>query len=200
MVLILALIFLILSTAVGWIIFTKVKTRKGIAVAILSASLSPLLVITVCFCGILIITRNPTNDIALWRFTQNFNQISHPLESELVAEASDMGLLTGASNHCDYYAGQLRWTTQLSQQKIRNWYQGMAIPKARSNGSSEDIEMLVIFVDTQAPKDARTRLMPYSWDSLADWNIDPSLYQNGQLYIVQAFDIGYPPGNDMRCH
>ncbi len=140
------------------------------------------------------------------QFLHNFEQIPHPNESELVVSKSRSGLLVGNSNHCDFFAGQIRHST-LTQQEITDFYQGKTIPFV-SDGENQmrfqdetAVRVRVLFIEQEDIVVRTSGMLPYSLEKVSDWGIDLADYPEDVLYVVYVFDVGYTPGLwDGHCH
>ena len=147
---------------------------------------------------------NPINDDKLWKFQQNSQKIAHPSESIRLASGSDFGILAGNSNHCDFFVGEIRWTTQLSAEQIEEFYEDMFIPAVQpytlwdEPGSVEHISVLIVRDGLMTEYDRFW--LPYSLNTFDAWGGNTSEYQDGILYFVYVFIVGYDPGSDVRCH
>jgi len=140
------------------------------------------------------------------QFFHNFEQLSHPTESKVVASKSRSGLLVGNSNHCDFFAGQIRWS-QLTHQEIEDFYRGKTIPFAsdaenRNRYKSKTaVDISIIFVEQEDIVVHTSGRLPNSLETVSDWGIDLVDYPEGILYVVYVFDVGYEPGTwDLHCH
>jgi hypothetical protein len=148
------------------------------------------------------------HDLKLWQFRHRFNQLSHPIDSIMVASDNRFGLLVGNSNHCDFFAGQIRWT-QLSETEVELFYSSHTIsatyPNRQVVGGFPYTNVTVRIIPVEDDKitiGGFSCPIPYELCDLSNWKSDMSTYQQGEgmLYVVYALDVGYSPFWDMRCH
>jgi len=186
-------ILIVLILFIGCIAFFALLNPKDTLVNRLSPFILLYLIIISLCCSPCLITMF-VNDTYLWQFQRNFQQISHPSSTKLLASASDVGLFVGNSNHCDFYVGETRWTNELSSEQIREFYRNMQILPVKNEPSfvHEADEMLRITVIFVANEQLNSSL-PITLDTVSEWGVDISKYRRGTLYIVQAFDAGYEP-------
>ena len=204
-------IFIVLLIVTGLSIFFASNSPSKNKVAVLALAAIPVSVAVACL-AILLMFRDPQNDLRLRRFAWDMAGIDHPSESELLASHAIVGKFSGNSNHCDYFAGQLRWAP-LSVAEIEDYYASATIPPAQlegqnfSEGPSHDVAIHVIVVASEGVIDLSAMeaasygpILPYSFDEPSELAVNLSDYPEGTLYLVSALDYGYPPGRDMRCH
>lgn len=201
-----ALFCLLVVAACGFLVGRNARGSR-------STKLVPLAVAFVAIAGCMgcsLFLFNPLNDVRLWQFELDFQQIAHPPDSERLATASRLGLLAGNGNHCDFYVGEMRWT-RLSREDVQTHYAGATIPVAivGDEGMPHDagarVNLRIVFVEGEEIVEGSASagflgLVPYSLDMVSEWGVELEDYPEGLLYIVQAFDIGYTAGLDLRCH
>ena len=204
-------IVIVLVIITGLSIFFASNSSSKNKVTVLALAAIPVSVAVACL-AMLLMFHDPQNDLRLQRFAWNVAGIDHPPDSELLAAHAIVGKLSGNSNHCDYFAGQLRWAP-LSGAEIEDYYAGATVPPARnegqnfSEGPSHDVEIYVIVVASEGVIDLSAMeaasygpILPYSFDEPSELAVNLSDYPEGTLYLVSAMDYGYPAGRDMRCH
>ncbi len=186
------------------IIIQHYRSKQKRFLLLTGIALSPVAGILLC-CASLWITAIPSI-FTFQKFINNFERISHPEQSELIASKEGTGLLVGNSNHCDFFAGQIRWA-MLTPQEIEDFYIGQTIPFAKAGPepgrrigrTAVDIHTLII--KEEAITEAFIGRLPRSLRTVSGWGIDLAEYPEGTLYVVYAFDIGYEPGPlDFHCH
>lgn len=138
------------------------------------------------------------HNIALSRFRSSFPKIAHPTSSALLEQFSAVGLLAGANgNHCDYLVGHVR-ESDAPQDEITAHYAGKRFPRvdpSYDSGFGADVPLYVEFPGAASDP-----------SGVARYNI-PEIIRAARakqsrktLYLVYAFDAGYPPNGDWRCH
>ncbi|MDQ3814525.1 MAG: hypothetical protein M3347_11310 [Armatimonadota bacterium] len=134
------------------------------------------------------------NNRRLRQVENSFAQLKHPAQSTLVRRVSDVGLLIGNSNHCDFFVGELRSYTG-TQQQILNFYKRSqtwhSLPDTGQAGKH------IVFVSQGViPKSAH---LPYGYQKSEDWSITSQMKRQ-QLYLVYFLDVGVMnAGCDLRC-
>ncbi|HNT78768.1 MAG TPA: hypothetical protein PKH77_27490 [Anaerolineae bacterium] len=197
-----ALLGLLLYISASVIIISRHPSKRTKLALLVSPVLVFGLAIAVFFISFLIIRFALSREAQ--RFVHNFEQIPHPANSELVVSRADTGLLVGNSNHCDFFAGQIRWS-MLTQQEIEDFYRGQTIPLARNRGLWDEdktaVDIYTIFIEEEQITYPLVGGLPTSLETASDWDIDLADYPEGILYVVYAFDVGYEPGPwDLHCH
>jgi hypothetical protein len=144
----------------------------------------------------LIIASTLLNNADLRAFERSFAAIEHPPVSVSLATSSRFGNLGCASNHCDYFVGNLR-SSHLSQDDLLAHYKEAALP------SPDPFIEGPIAVDLWFFDDEILECTPEVdglFNRQADWGVDLSEYKGKTLYIAYAEAAGAPPGADIRCH
>lgn len=134
-----------------------------------------------------------SHDWNLWRFRREFARLEHPRATKMIARSSELGLLIAASNHIDYFVGQMRSYTG-PRVAIRRYYKSRTVwnPIAHRRDSVE-----LLFAD----EFRKGPLTDFEWPDpvleLLEKSRETGLPSN-RLYIVYVFDGGYPCGLDIR--
>lgn len=118
------------------------------------------------------------HQLHLKQHERKYRALVHP-PSRAIAYESDLGLLEGNGNHCDYFAGELRATT-LNFEQLQAAY-----------GASADVEEADPAVPPSYVSSPRDRLLALA----TKVKIEPG----ERLYVVSIFDQE-EPGMDLRCH
>ncbi len=112
----------------------------------------------------------------LERLELTFAKLKHPAGSRQLAFESDLGLLQGNGNHCDFYAGALR----------------SGVPPI----ASAETEVEVTVLHAADPSDL---FHHPPRDRLLDLGRKQSASPGEVLYVVALYDQT-PPESDFRCH
>ncbi len=118
------------------------------------------------------------HDFRLRQMKRDFARLSHPAGSRVLESRSDLGLLEGNGNHCDYFVGELR-VAPLSAEALQAFYDGKATVEFSAPGASWDVtsprESLLSIASTSSHAPGET------------------------VYVVSLYD-SEEPGIDYRCH
>lgn len=160
--------------------------------------LSPLVIIilSVLLFVLLIPVNMLLNNADLRSFERNFAAIEHPLSTESIATSSHVGNLGCASNHCDYFVGNLR-ATNLPRDTLLTHYEELTISPPDSY-FKEPTEVQLWFFDEEVLE--CTPEVDALFNRPAEWGVDFSEHKGKTLYIAYAEAAGAPPGADIRCH
>lgn len=135
------------------------------------------------------------HNVALYRFRSHFKTVTHPSSSTLLKRFSDVGLLEGNGNHCDYLVGHVRETDEPPDQIVDHYIGGRypRVDPSFDSGFGASVPLHVEFPDSN-PSGLLTRDMPKMIQAAR------AKQKKKTLYVVYAFDGGYPPNFDWRCH
>ena len=118
----------------------------------------------------------------------------NPPSSVLLYEFSDVGLLEGNGNHCDYLAAQYRETDQFPEEVLHHYANSRVrrVDPSYESGFRTHVPVYIEFPETQRSDiahltDASTLAVVHSKRS------------RKTLYLVYSIDVGYPPNFDWRC-
>ncbi|MCE5322729.1 hypothetical protein LLG46_05350 [bacterium] len=137
-----------------------------------------------------------SHDWNLMRLRHRFLRIEHPAGTKLVMKKSDLGLLIAASNHMDYFVGEMR-SYSGSQARIRRFYSNKTIWNPIA-GRRYDIQVLFpdeldklrardpVVLEFEIPRPALE--MAKNWSNK----------NRNHFYIVYVFDPGYACRFDLR--
>jgi hypothetical protein len=133
-----------------------------------------------------------SHDVMAWKFNSAFSQIPHPPGTHAIKIESDMGLILGNGNHCDFVVGQLR-SYGTTETEIRNFYRGHTVLNPLNN---ERVPVEIAFC-----KNGKWE----STDDVAFAAVDKELLRianraKQNTYIVFLYDGGYDPSIDIRCN
>lgn len=131
------------------------------------------------FLGSLCLAPCLPHDVHLISVERRYRAIAHPPDSRSLARESDLGLLEGNGNHCDYFVGELR-ATHLTRAELEKFY-----------GAHTEIEVLEQRVVPPYVSSPRDRLQ------LVAARASPA--PGELLYIAFVFDQE-AAGEDIRCH
>lgn len=137
------------------------------------------------------------NNANLRAFEKGFSSIDHPARTESLATASRTGNLGCASNHCDYFAGNLR-AARLSRNELTVHYADMNIPPPPDPYFKEHTSVQLWFFDEEIF--VCEPLVDTLFNEPTAWGVDLSGHAGKTLYIAYAQAAGAPPGFDPRCH
>jgi hypothetical protein len=121
------------------------------------------------------------HDYALTRVRHAYRQIKHPTSSSGLEALSQVGLLSGNGNHCDYFVGEIRESDD-SPDQIRDYYAKFSFP-----------------ITVEFPNQ-RGRIDPSVDDMFEALRHARAKQTKKTLYVVYALDGGYEPNFDLRCH
>lgn len=117
------------------------------------------------------------HDLRLRRLKSEYSKLAHPAGSRVLEARSELGLLEGNGNHCDYFVGELR-VAPVDEVTLKGFYgpttQLDLIAGTPFLSSSPRDELLVIGSGVKA-------------------------VAGETLYVVSLYD-SEPPGVDFRCH
>lgn len=159
----------------------------------------------VCIAGVLLlalivspfIIHPLSNNRKLAHVERSFARVRHPAQSKLIKRLSDVGLLIGNSNHCDFFVGELRSYTG-TKQVIANSYRIATVWSPISNIEQPLAE--IVFLERGFIPGAAKEQLPYGLREASDWSI-PTGTSKQQLYIVYFLDVGtFNQGCDLRCN
>lgn len=137
------------------------------------------------------------NNADLRAFEHSFAAIEHPLSTESIATSSRVGNLGCASNHCDYFVGNLR-STSLSREALLAHYGDTTIPPPPDPYFEEPTEIQLWFFEKEVPECELE--VDRLFNEPENWRVDLSKYADKTLYIAFAEAVGASPGADIRCH
>lgn len=137
------------------------------------------------------------NNADLRSFERGFAAIEHPLSTKSLATSSRTGNLGCASNHCDYFVGNLR-STSLSREALLAHYGDMTISSPPDPYFKEPTEIQLWFFDEEVPECEPE--VDGLFNEPEHWGVDLSEHADKTLYIAFAEAAGAPPGADIRCH
>lgn len=130
-----------------------------------------------------------------WQMYQLVSAVSGiPMHArcERLTVRSAFGLLTGNSNHCDYFAGMLLRTDDTPDSVLKH-YHGQTILNPVS-GTHEEIEVRVL----TGPESLDDAWLPDEFKSLGSWSQSPRNVEDSTIVLVY-FMRSYPPDTDCRC-
>ncbi|OGG49227.1 MAG: hypothetical protein A3F84_23955 [Candidatus Handelsmanbacteria bacterium RIFCSPLOWO2_12_FULL_64_10] len=130
-----------------------------------------------------------SNSLRLRRMEGVFRAVPHPPGTELIRLRSDIGILHGNSNHCDFFVGELRRYGG-SESAIREHYSD---PRVLAT-LSKDLSLELVFIQNGKIPDDED--MPDALRNLSEWDLPPG---ETRAYLVFVFDQ-HEPNLDPRCH
>jgi len=137
-----------------------------------------------------------SNNGNLRHFAEGFAALPHAPHSSILSEYRFVGG-TGNSNHCDFLVGQLR-ASSLPETQIADFYETLDVTPPNTTmgtwGGSppRKTPVSVAFLHDEV-------LTVYPFSDLLERDAPP-LPTTENVYVVYAFEDGYPPGADPRCH
>ena len=81
------------------------------------------------------------NNYRLSNFAVQLFEYALPIQTEVLEKKSDVGLLTGNGNHCDFIA-RMTVKTALSKKEVEQHYSRIA-PQQAISGSSSEVHLVV---------------------------------------------------------
>ena len=155
-----------------------------------------------CGCAVLFLLALPfvghslINDFKLHHFRASFARLPHPPGTTLVRRVSDVGLLAGNGNHCDFFVGELRTYTG-SEDSIVRFYSPKSVWSPNSN-APEALDSIIFLEGEEIPGVERDYL-PTDHQDISAWSL-PRSRRGEKLYIVYRLDSGvFNSGCDIRC-
>jgi hypothetical protein len=131
------------------------------------------------------------NEWRLYRLVVVMNQLRHPPRSRHLLRIEAIGLLHGASAHCDYLVLEVR-THEGDRKKAETYYSGQTYV---SPTSGERSELDFVWLDGMDP---RRFELPDRYRDPELWGL-PANVPRAQLYAVWAFDQDFRFSGDFRC-
>lgn len=139
----------------------------------------------------------PVHNMKLYAFQQNFDRLSHPQHSRLVAEIREFGNF-GNSNHCDYFVGEFRESTESREAIVDHYSNQHTSPPDESQGvwsgpppTKTDVEVYFLNDDV---------FEHWPWSDWLRKFVSQLPKDRENIYLVFALESGYPPVGDLRCH
>jgi hypothetical protein len=130
------------------------------------------------------------NSLHLWQLERQLKSLQQPSGTARVAFRSDVGLLVGNGNHCDFFVGELR-SYSGPRAAIEQHYRDLRVfnPVTQKN---ETID--VIFVDDWKIPGAH---LPDEFDQISGWGVEqsegsPHMYS---IYVFRSYEANW----DFRC-
>ncbi len=142
------------------------------------------------------------NDLILSSFADGLFKQPLPPKTVLIEKSKDVGCLIGNGDHCDFLAIMFI-KTELSKEEIERYYSNVKIKPPKKfdyNFKHNDVQIEVFLRDeAEEPFDGRGVYVK----SRKEKDSANIIIENGKeyrIFIVQAFESGYPPGFDLRCN
>ncbi len=120
-----------------------------------------------------------------------FSLINHPENTHPLGGVSRVGLLVGSGNHCDFFVGQVRSTTE-DWESVAMHYHTLGRKFAFDLAVSK-FEDGVLQVERDAIRP------PFDLESLSGWGVEKAP-QGEWIYAVYVADPGHAPEHDYRCY
>jgi len=155
---------------------------------------------------------------ALSHLRKEFRFLPTPPKSRLLAEHSEVGLLVGNGDHCDFYVGRI-WCSELPYEaflktidkcEVHGVYlpmrgggmPGRIVPTADGFTFREVTATeyrLSVGVAPLIPQSQETLRTPY-FGSFRDWGVDESICGPNPAYLTYVLDDAHDPAGDWRCY
>ena len=116
--------------------------------------------------------------------------LPHPEGTEPLTTYSELGILSGNGNHCDYFVGHLRAHTS-ARESIDRFYKGTSFVNPVS-GESESVRLVWFPDDGELDE-----FLPYDFDRVHDWDLAGRAASEVYAVVVMR---SYLPNADPRCH
>ena len=160
------------------------KRRAPIAVGVIVGALC------LCICCIAAVPLRDmaANNLQLRRYERAFGNLGHPSATTVIASRSAVGLLSGNSNHCDFFVGEMRRYSG-DPHRVLAYY-------AHRQVANHTVS--VAFVTGGELAEPGLWFLPQNLRHPAQWLGHPA-GASDQLYIVLVLDVGHDPGWDLRC-
>lgn len=142
-------------------------------------------------CAIFVLPYRRNNRI-MFDLERSLSKLTHPSSSFKICEISELGLLTGNGNHCDFFVSQIRSYTS-SKMDIEYYYRSKKILNPLTH-EMDHVEVTFITLGNLSKKDID--YLPYNIKEMLK---SCKLKKGGKYYIVYLFHVGDQPSCDLRC-
>ena len=129
-------------------------------------------------------------------FERNFDGVSHPSDSILIKRISDLGLLGGNSNHCDYLVVELR-ASEKQREEIRRLYDTQFVMSPEPHDATPDDRVCVQVLLNPSESESG---IPRVFDNMLLHEQEKWRATGWKVYAVYVFDMGHSARSDPRCH
>ena len=130
------------------------------------------------------------NSLHLWQLEKQLKSLQHPSGTARVTFRSDIGLLVGNGNHCDFFVGELR-SYSGTRTAIEQHYRDLRVFNPVTQ-TSESIEIIFV-VDWKIPD----MWLPDEFGQISGWGLEDS-EGSPHMYIIYVFR-SYEANWDLRC-
>jgi hypothetical protein len=164
---------------------------------IIKASIIIGIVATCCILALIILLtwKMPLHEYQLQVLQKNFQvavNAINPAQSSLLAKTAEVGNFGGASNQCDYFAGQFR-SSSLPRERLEQIYTNISI-SSFSGDKNNPLKAEIYFINDDIFEhdpwsDWRKRYLPNNLSAI-----------NGNVYLVWVLSESHNPDGDIRCH
>jgi hypothetical protein len=136
-----------------------------------------------------------TNSWHLYQMEAELTALPIPPQTQSLTRKSALGILSGNSNHCDFFVGLL-FRSSLTPTIIEQHYAGRIFHNPVTS-AQEEFQVTIL----TTPKHFRSK---YVWlpDGLGvaeAWGVSTQDFASNTIYLVSFFEQ-YPTNHDWRCH
>jgi hypothetical protein len=135
-----------------------------------------------------------THDRTLGDLENRWGKLRHPPGTEQITVRSELGLLLGNGNKCDYFVGEARSTSE-TKETIRAHY---AREAQRAPGRFKEYDLRVTFFDEEEDP-LFGFFLPAGLTRPGDWGISGEGLDDSYVVSVLWSGLG-TAGYDPRCH
>ncbi len=163
----------------------RAKKSTGRILAVILAILGAgILIILACLISPFVLN-TLVNNQKLNSMKDQLSQVGQFPGATLISKGKIVGTLMGSGDHCDFFAGEL-WQSTADPAQISAFYAGTYVE--------------VLFIQNgKIPVEDAYWPIPYQFDTLAEWGVDPADIQN-HFYMIYSSYFEADPGLDIRCY
>jgi hypothetical protein len=136
-----------------------------------------------------------SNSRSLRRMEASLSALSLPPHTEMIANHSGFGILSGNGNHCDFFVGA-SFRSTASPDAIREHYARLTFQNPVT--FKQEAYQLSIIESAQSFSSS-VGWFPDSMDRPEAWGISSQDFSSGTVFIV-SIHRSYEANNDCRCH
>ncbi len=130
------------------------------------------------------------------RVRAEYSSVTHPSSSSALRSFSQLGIVSGNGNHCDYLVGEIRESNDSSEQ-ITAHYSALNFPMLDPQNSQWGDQPVLVSIEFPGTRENTGILR----DNIPELVTKARQTQRKKtLYVVYLLDGGYEPRGDWRCH
>ena len=136
-----------------------------------------------------------SNSRSLRRMEASLGELPLPPQTEMIANHSRFGILSGNGNHCDFFVGA-SFRSTLAPEAIREHYARLTFLNPVT--FKQEAYKLSIIESVQSFSSS-VGWFPDSMDRPDAWSVSSQDFASGTVFIV-SIHRSYEANNDCRCH